>query len=124
MACLYHMLMLLIPLVRYCCCCTVVTVYHTNIIIIILHSSLKHTHTHIHTRTHYRNKNHHTYFTMQGVIAADWLVKMICGGVEIRTIYAGQRQAKVISHTLNAYVILPLLSHASTSSFIIFKYSF
>lgn len=29
-----------------------------------------------------------------GVNCDDWLLRLMCGGVEIRTIYAGHRQAK------------------------------
>ena len=34
------------------------------------------------------------HFERYGVQCDDWLVKCICGGMEIRTIYSGNKQAK------------------------------
>ena len=33
-------------------------------------------------------------FFRYGISANDWLLKVMCGGVEIRTVYVGSRQAK------------------------------
>ena len=36
----------------------------------------------------------HDYLLRFGVNCSKWFVKIICGGVEIRTIYVGAKQAK------------------------------
>ena len=41
-----------------------------------------------------RNRMLHVHFQRFGIDCDRWLFKMICGGVEIRTIYAAHRQAK------------------------------
>lgn len=41
-----------------------------------------------------RNRMLHVHFQRFGIDCDRWLFKMICGGVEIRTIYASHRQAK------------------------------
>ncbi|XP_069133360.1 synaptojanin-1-like isoform X2 [Argopecten irradians] len=40
------------------------------------------------------NRMLHVHFQRFGVDCSQWLIKAICGGVEIRTIYASHRQAK------------------------------
>ncbi|XP_012937640.1 synaptojanin-1 [Aplysia californica] len=40
------------------------------------------------------NRMLHVHFQRYGVDCSKWLLKVMCGGVEIRTIYAGHRQAK------------------------------
>eukprot|EP00111_Clytia_hemisphaerica_P009128 TCONS_00026809-protein len=40
------------------------------------------------------NRNMHDYLYRFGIDCARWFVKIICGGVEIRTIYVGAKQAK------------------------------
>lgn len=41
-----------------------------------------------------RNQSLHLHLKHYGVNCDDWLLRLMCGGVEIRTIYAGHRQAK------------------------------
>lgn len=41
-----------------------------------------------------RNHTMHDYLGRFGIDCNKWFVKVICGGVEIRTIYVGARQAK------------------------------
>ncbi|CAL1535444.1 unnamed protein product, partial [Lymnaea stagnalis] len=40
------------------------------------------------------NRMLHVHFQHYGIDCSKWLLKTMCGGVEIRTIYAGHRQAK------------------------------
>ncbi|MBN3289793.1 SYNJ1 protein, partial [Polypterus senegalus] len=40
------------------------------------------------------NQSLHLHFKHYGVNCEDWLLRLMCGGVEIRTIYAGHKQAK------------------------------
>ncbi|XP_047236078.1 synaptojanin-1 isoform X2 [Girardinichthys multiradiatus] len=40
------------------------------------------------------NQSLHLHLKHYGVNCDDWLLRLMCGGVEIRTIYAGHRQAK------------------------------
>ncbi|XP_055900212.1 synaptojanin-1-like isoform X1 [Biomphalaria glabrata] len=40
------------------------------------------------------NRMLHVHFQHYGIDCSKWLIKTMCGGVEIRTIYAGHRQAK------------------------------
>ncbi|XP_021342465.1 synaptojanin-1-like isoform X1 [Mizuhopecten yessoensis] len=49
-----------------------------------------------HTTDHrfFWNRRLHVHFQRFGVACDQWLLKAICGGVEIRTIYASHRQAK------------------------------
>lgn len=42
----------------------------------------------------YRNQSLHLHLKHYGVNCDDWLLRLMCGGVEIRTIYAGHKQAK------------------------------
>ena len=42
----------------------------------------------------FRNKSLHVHFQRFGIDCSTWLFKAICGGVEIRTVYAAHRQAK------------------------------
>lgn len=44
--------------------------------------------------THNRNQSLHLHLKHYGVNCDDWLLRLMCGGVEIRTIYAGHKQAK------------------------------
>lgn len=41
-----------------------------------------------------RNQSLHLHLKHYGVNCDDWLLRLMCGGVEIRTIYAGHKQAK------------------------------
>ena len=41
-----------------------------------------------------RNRSLHLHFQRYGIDCDQWLFKAICGGVEIRTVYAAHRQAK------------------------------
>uniref|UniRef100_A0A8C1YR73 Synaptojanin-1 n=1 Tax=Cyprinus carpio TaxID=7962 RepID=A0A8C1YR73_CYPCA len=41
------------------------------------------------------NQSLHLHLKHYGVNCDDWLLRLMCGGVEIRTIYAGHKQAKV-----------------------------
>ncbi|XP_074852996.1 synaptojanin-1 isoform X4 [Carettochelys insculpta] len=41
-----------------------------------------------------RNQSLHLHFKHYGVNCDDWLLRLMCGGVEIRTIYAAHKQAK------------------------------
>ncbi|ESO01264.1 hypothetical protein HELRODRAFT_157228 [Helobdella robusta] len=41
-----------------------------------------------------RNKTFHIPLRHFGIDCSDWLLKIICGGVEIRTVYAAQKQGK------------------------------
>ena len=43
---------------------------------------------------HSRNRSLHLHFQRYGIDCDQWLFKAICGGVEIRTVYAAHRQAK------------------------------
>jgi len=43
---------------------------------------------------HWRNRRLHTHLKRFGINTSKWLLKCICGGVEIRTIYVGVVQAK------------------------------
>lgn len=43
---------------------------------------------------HDRNQSLHLHLKHYGVNCDDWLLRLMCGGVEIRTIYAGHKQAK------------------------------
>lgn len=36
----------------------------------------------------------HIHFERYGVSCKNWLLRVICGGIEIRTIYSGNKQAK------------------------------
>ena len=36
----------------------------------------------------------HIPFIRHGISASDWLIKVMCGSVEIRTVYVGSKQAK------------------------------
>merc|ERR1719483_1521305 len=40
------------------------------------------------------NRMLHVHFQRYGVNCSRWLLKVMCGGVEMRTIYCGHRQAK------------------------------
>lgn len=42
----------------------------------------------------HRNQSLHLHLKHYGVNCDDWLLRLMCGGVEIRTIYAGHKQAK------------------------------
>lgn len=42
----------------------------------------------------FRNQSLHLHLKHYGVNCDDWLLRLMCGGVEIRTIYAGHKQAK------------------------------
>lgn len=41
-----------------------------------------------------RNQSLHLHLQHYGVSCDDWLLRLMCGGVEIRTIYAAHKQAK------------------------------
>lgn len=41
-----------------------------------------------------RNQSLHLHLKHYGVNCDDWLLRLMCGGVEIRTIYAAHKQAK------------------------------
>lgn len=41
-----------------------------------------------------RNQSLHLHLKHYGVNCDDWLLRLMCGGVEVRTIYAGHKQAK------------------------------
>ena len=41
-----------------------------------------------------RNQSLHLHLKHYGVHCEDWLLRLMCGGVEVRTIYAGHKQAK------------------------------
>lgn len=41
-----------------------------------------------------RNQSLHLHLKHYGVNCEDWLLRLMCGSVEIRTIYAGHKQAK------------------------------
>lgn len=42
----------------------------------------------------FRNQSLHLHLKHYGVNCDDWLLRLMCGGVEIRTIYAAHKQAK------------------------------
>lgn len=42
------------------------------------------------------NRMFHIPFIRHGVSADEWLLKIMCGSVEIRTVYVGSRQAKAV----------------------------
>jgi len=41
-----------------------------------------------------RNRTLHLHLKRYNVDCEEWLLKVMCGGVEIRTVYVAQRQAK------------------------------
>ncbi|KAK1344372.1 hypothetical protein QTO34_014939 [Cnephaeus nilssonii] len=43
---------------------------------------------------HRRNQSLHLHLQHYGVSCDDWLLRLMCGGVEVRTIYAAHKQAK------------------------------
>ena len=54
-----------------------------------------HTHTHMHARMHARrNRALYSYMQRFGVECQKWLVRVMCGSVDIQTVYGGDKQAK------------------------------
>lgn len=44
----------------------------------------------------YRNRMLHIHLLRFGVDTSQWLLKAMCGSVEIRTVYVGHRQARAV----------------------------
>jgi len=44
----------------------------------------------------YRNRMLHIHLVRYGVDTSQWLLKAMCGSVEIRTVYVGHRQARAV----------------------------
>ena len=52
----------------------------------------------------FRNRGLHLYLQSFGIACDKWLVKIICGGVEIKTLYVAQYQARAcIISRFNSY---------------------
>ena len=43
---------------------------------------------------YFRNRMFYVPFIRHGIDASKWLLKVMCGSVEIRTVYVGSKQAK------------------------------
>lgn len=58
----------------------------------------------------------HDYLYRFGIDCARWFVKIICGGVEIRTIYVGAKQAKacLISRFVNCNAAFYIIYYLKT----------